>query len=251
MDAEHALRAIVRSVFLLPLGPILVAALGLWLARRRPLAGHSLAAAALAALLLLSVPVVASRLTRLVESYPPLAPAALVEADVIVVLGGGLRRADDPSAWTLAPVSLGRLAAAAALVRRTGLPLLLSGGNLESGPSEAEVMQLTLRRAFGLEARFVESHSRDTHENARESARMLRSLGLRRVVLVTSAVHMRRAVDEFTAAGLRVIAAPVAAGVESGADLGDWLPRAAALEVSYEALYECGGRLVAWLGVRS
>ncbi|MEI8298128.1 MAG: hypothetical protein WCH32_08890, partial [Pseudomonadota bacterium] len=57
MDAEHALRAIVRSVFLLPLGPILVAALGLWLARRRPRAGHALAAAALAALLLLSVPV--------------------------------------------------------------------------------------------------------------------------------------------------------------------------------------------------
>ena len=194
---------------------------------------------------------VASRLTGLVESYPPLAPAALVEADVIVVLGGGLRRADDPAAWTLAPVSLGRLAAAAALVRRTGLPLLLSAGNLESGPPEAEVMQLTLRRAFGLEARFVEPSSRDTHENARESARMLRPLGLQRVVLVTSAVHMRRAVDEFAAAGLRVIAAPVAAGVESGAELGDWLPRAGALEVSYEALYECGGRLVAWLGVRS
>jgi uncharacterized SAM-binding protein YcdF (DUF218 family) len=251
MDAEHALRAILRTLVLLPLGPVLLAVAGLWWTRRRPRTGRAVAAAALTALVLLSVPVVASRLASMVEAYPVLPPGAPLQADAIVVLGGGVRRAQDPSASTPGPASLERLAAAAALARRTGLPLLLSGGSLESGPSEADVMQATLRASFGLEARFVEPRSRDTHENALESARILLPLGLRHVVLVTSAVHMRRAVGEFVAAGLDVIPAPVAAAGEGGRDLSDWLPRAAALETSYGALYECGGRLVAWLGVRS
>ena len=247
MDADHALRAILRAIFLLPAGPVLLAAFGLWLGRRRPAAGRRLAGAALAVLLLLSVPVVAFRLERLVERYPPLAPDAPLAADVIVVLGGGLRRADTPEATELAPVALERLSGAAALARRTGLPLLLSGGRFGTGPAEAEVMQATLRRSFGLEARFVEPRSVDTRGNAAESARLLAAAGLHRVVLVTSAGHMRRAVGEFSAAGLEVIPAPVGAAGASGGELGDWLPGAAALETSYGALYECGGGIVAWL----
>lgn len=250
MDAEHALRAILRALILPPTGPILLAGAGLWLGCRRAVLGRSLAGVALALLLLLSTPVVASRLAGLVAVYPPMPVAAPLAADVIVVLGGGLRGAVDPATAAPGPATLERLAGAAAIARASGLPLLLSGGRLESGPAEAPVMQAALRASFGLEARFIEATSRDTHENALHSARILALAGLHRVVLVTSAVHMPRAVAEFRAAGLEVMPAPVATTGAGGGDLSDWLPRASALETSYGALYECGGLLVARLAAR-
>ncbi len=250
MDAEHALRAIARSLVLLPLGPILLASFGLWLGRRRrrPLAGRLVAGAALGLLLALSLPVVANRLSMRVEAYPPLDPSLAVHAEVIVVLGGGMRRPPPPAAAQPSPETIERLAGGAALARRTGLPLLVSGGTFGSAPPEADAMAEALRQQFGLEARFVERRSRDTRENAIESARLLRPAGLRRVLLVTSAVHMRRAVAEFEAVGLDVVPAPVAPASASGGELGDWLPHTAALETSHAALYELGGQLVA--GIR-
>ncbi len=247
MDADHALRALARSLVLLPMGPVLLAAFGLWLSRRRPRAGRTLTGVALGLLVLLSLPVVADHLARQVEAYPALAPSRPVVADIIVVLGGGQRRPPAPAAPVPGPETQERLATGAALARRTGLGLLVSGGSFDSGPAEADVMQSALRSQFGLEARFVERRSRDTRENALESARLLRAAGLRRVLLVTSAVHMRRAVDEFLAAGLEVVPAPVAGVADSGAALEDWLPRAGALATSYEALYECLGQTVATL----
>jgi uncharacterized SAM-binding protein YcdF (DUF218 family) len=241
VDAEHALRAVARSLVLLPMGPILLAAFGLWLGRHRPVAGRRLAGAALALLVALSLPVVANRLAMLIERDPPVTVSPTLHADVIVVLGGGMRRPPPPAPAEPGADTLERLAGGAALARRTGLPLLVSGGSLDSAPAAA------LRQQFGLEPRFIERRSRDTRENAIESARLLRTAGLGRVLLVTSAVHMTRAVAEFEAAGLEVVPAPVARASASGSDLADWLPRAAALEISYTALYEAAGQLVAGL----
>jgi uncharacterized SAM-binding protein YcdF (DUF218 family) len=193
------------------------------------------------------VPVVANRLSLQVERYPPLDPSTALRADVIVVLGGGMRRPAPPAPSEPGPDTLERLAGGAALARLTGLPLLVSGGSLGSAPPEADAMAEALRLQFGLEPRFVERRSRDTRENAIESARLLRAAGLRRVVLVTSAVHMPRAVAEFEAVGLDVLPAPVARASVSSAELDDWLPHAAALETSYAALYEAAGQLVAGL----
>jgi len=247
VDAEHALRAIARSLVLLPMGPILLAAFGLWLGRHRPVAGRRLAGAALALLVALSLPVVANRLSMLIERGPPVAVSPTFHADVIVVLGGGMRRPPPPAPAEPGADTLERLAGGATLARRTGLPLLVSGGTLDSAPPEADAMAAALRQQFGLEARFIERRSRDTRENAIECARLLRAAGLGRVLLVTSAVHMPRAVAEFEAVGLEVVPAPVARASIAGADLADWLPRASALETSYAALYEAAGQLVAGL----
>ena len=247
MDAEHALRAIARSLVLLPMGPILLAAYGLWLGRHRPAAGRLVAGGALVLLLALSLPVVANRVSMGIERYPPLDPMRPFQADVIVVLGGGMRRPPPPAIAEPGADTLERLAGGAELARRTGLPLLVSGGSLDSAPPEADGMAAALHRQFGLDARFLERRSRDTHENAIESARLLRAAGLRRVALVTSAVHMPRAVAEFEAAGLEVVPAPVAPASVAGDDLIDWLPRPSALETSYAALYEAAGQVVAAL----
>jgi len=246
MDTDLLVRAVCRAIVLPPGGPLLVGAVGLALLRRRPRTGRALLALALAALLVLSLPVGAGLLTRAAERYPALAPP-WPAADVIVVLGGGISHGAVPEP---SPASLERLAAGARLARATGLPLFLSGGVVDGAEAEARVMQRALRTEFGLEARWLETRSRTTEENARESVPMLRALGLGRVILVTSAVHMPRAVAEFRAAGLEVIPAPVGASEGYPHGVRAWLPSATALARSQAALYELAGRAVATLGGR-
>lgn len=250
MDAELALRAVARALVLPPCGPLLLGFLGLALLRGWPRVGRALVAIGLTVLLVLSLPVASDVLTLTVEEYPPLGAAQPVPVGAIVVLAGGIRRnAADPAGAALLPESLERLAGGAALARRTGLPLVLSGGSVEPGPAEADVMQATLKRDFGLEARFLERRSRTTRENARETAALLAAVWIKNVVLVTSANHMRRAVAEFEAAGVTVVPAPVGATLTVGRGLTAWLPRASALERSCSALYEIAGSLVARLGL--
>jgi uncharacterized SAM-binding protein YcdF (DUF218 family) len=81
----------------------------------------------------------------------------------------------------------------------------LSGGGA-GALSEAEIM-CRLARDCGVpeKALFVEPASRDTLGNARESARLLSSLGLSRVVLVSDRAHLLRARILFALAGLKVV----------------------------------------------
>ncbi len=251
MDADLALRAIGRALFFPPFGPLLLAGVGIWLLNRMAVERFArvMIWVGLGGLALLSIPVVSDQLSRSVEAFPPLT-TRLPAADVIVVLGGGVRLSGvGPLGATLYPMSLERLAGGAMLVRQTSLPLLLSGGRLESGPPEADLMQVTLQQTFGLTARFIENTSRTTHENARHSAQLLLPRGLKRVLLVTSALHMRRAEAEFKAAGFTVIPAPVGVVGPAHYDLSMWLPKTQALDRSYQALYESVGYGVAWVNL--
>jgi len=82
--------------------------------------------------------------------------------------------------------------------------LLLSGGGAGPVP-EAEIMhQIALARGVPDEALLVEPGSRDTVENAREAARLLRPRGAHRVLLVSDRAHLLRAGLLFRLAGLRV-----------------------------------------------
>jgi uncharacterized SAM-binding protein YcdF (DUF218 family) len=82
--------------------------------------------------------------------------------------------------------------------------LLLSGGG--SGPvPEAEIMRrMALARGVPEAALLVEFRSRDTVENAREAARLLRPRGGRFVLLVSDRAHLPRAALLFLLAGLRI-----------------------------------------------
>jgi uncharacterized SAM-binding protein YcdF (DUF218 family) len=72
---------------------------------------------------------------------------------------------------------------------------------------------------------------------------MLREAGIRKVILVTHAYHMRRARAAFQAAGLDVVAAPH--GFRSGGEIGllDFIPSSSAMESSWLALHESLGML--------
>ena len=100
----------------------------------------------------------------------------------------------------------------------------------------------------------VESNSKNTHDNAIMVKKILeeRKLGLN-VILVTSAMHMKRSVAIFKKAGFTVIPAPADYLVEDGGG-SVWyglLPSATSLEESTSAIKEYIGivvyKMLGWL----
>ena len=82
--------------------------------------------------------------------------------------------------------------------------LLLSGGGTGPEP-EAELMRrMALARGVPDAALLVETGSRDTVENAWETARLLRPRGGRLIFLVSDRAHLPRAALLFRIAGLRI-----------------------------------------------
>ena len=176
----------------------------------------------------------------LLERYPPLKPGELsqVEADAIVVLGGGLvphaREYNDSS---LADDALMRLRYAAYLYTRTGLPVLASGAGYHA-ISEAETMKNILRDDFGVHDVKTETTSRTTYENAVNSAKILKDLNQQRILLVTSSLHMNRSVFLFKQHGIDVIPAPTDLYSDALVDWRYYLPTGDALKTTRTVLHE-------------
>ncbi|HZP94113.1 MAG TPA: YdcF family protein [Burkholderiales bacterium] len=201
---------ILASFLLPPLNLLLLAAAGVWLATRRRMPGLCVALASLAGLYGVSTPFFSANLLSLVEvsSSPPL--SALRRAGAIVVLGGGTRfNAPEYGGDTVGAITLERLRWAARLHRLTGLPLLVCGGRpFGSVRSEAEQMRTVLEEDFTVPVRWTEDRSGSTLENASNAWNELSAAGIRRIILVTHAAHMRRARLAFERAGFEVVASP-------------------------------------------
>lgn len=205
------LKKLAAVVLLPPVLPLIPIVVGLLLVPSRPRLGKLLAWSGVVLNVLLITPVSVSWLVKQVEYPQPLDEVAARSAQAIVVLGAGRRtHAPEFGGETVNRLALERLRYAALLARRTGLPLLVSGGAPRGDTPEALLMQQALERDYGLRAHWVESASRDTRENAQFSAVHLDAAGVRRILLVTHAMHMKRARDAFVAAGLEVIPAPTA-----------------------------------------
>lgn len=209
MNELFWLKKLISIVALPPAGPLLLALLAvLFLGRTRRLP-RAVALLSIVALLALGMPAVSSHLTRPLEDFPVFDPASASEAGAIVVLGAGARRnAPEYGGETVNYFSLERLRYGAQLARITKLPVLVTGGAPAPGlAAEATLMRRTLEEDFNVPVRWVEDLALDTRDNARLSAEILGREGIRKVVLVTHAFHMRRAVGEFADAGLEAIPA--------------------------------------------
>ncbi len=233
------LSALLTPIVVPPVNLLLLALLALW--RRR----HRAAAVLLAVLLRLAVPGIADGLTAALERGMP--PLRLADAQAILVLGGDLDR-DGNGTGVPGPLTLERLRDGAALARRTGLPVAVTGGPAwRGGPPIGTVMADSLRHDFGVPARWVETSSTDTWDNARDSEILLAPFGIRRVLVVTQAWHMRRSLLAFRHSGLVAIPAAVRrtgyppSGGGTGL-VGILLPRVSAWQRSYFALHE-------WIGI--
>ncbi|MEW7979701.1 MAG: YdcF family protein [gamma proteobacterium symbiont of Phacoides pectinatus] len=230
---------------------ILLGLLGLLSARRR--SGRLLLWLTLLALYLLSTPYVSGLLMQPLQAHAPWRPARTHSEppQAIVVLGGGRRiNAPEYGADTLGPLALERVRYAAWLARRSGLAVVPSGGSpRRAGAAEARIMRHVMEEEFGVRVLASEETSRTTWENAALTRPLLRQHGVERVLLVTHAWHMPRALAAFTHQGIQATPAPMGfSRPVSGAAVWDWLPRADALEESARAVHEQLGRL--WYRLR-
>ena len=246
--APFAVALVVPPLNLVPFGlaGIALATLTRW--RRF---GLAIAGVALAGLLALALPFTGGLLIASLERDLPLTPPADDPPRAIVVLAAevdhGARNpggAADGQTVDLGPLTVMRLRAAAALARRTGLPVLVSGGRPPDGSvSLAALMADSLHDDFGVPARWLEDRSDDTWENATDSAAILRREGIGSVYLVTHAWHMPRALLAFRHAGMRATAAPVLLDHAPTVIMSDFVPRLSGWRMSFYALHEWIGYL--------
>ena len=242
-----ALKTLLHTLLLPPAGPLLLTIAGAWLIARAAERGRTrrigwtLLVIGLATLWVLANPLVADALSILAQRCPPLDLTQPVQAQAVVILGGGSERLDAPE-YGGEPAArmdqLERVSYGAFVAKRTGLPVAVSGTR-----DEASAMRASLARDFGVGTRWVEERSLDTFPNAQFCAALLRPLGIRRIVLVTDADHEWRAVQEFAGAGFEVVPAPVGLAKFSPLDARSFIPDATALARSSAALYELLGDL--------
>jgi uncharacterized SAM-binding protein YcdF (DUF218 family) len=250
------INAIPRSLILPPTSLFLVIAAGLLMWRRWPRAGRVVAGTGLAALAFLSTTAGASFFVAPLEAMTaPVQAHQLAGAQAIVVLAAGrVRQAPEYGGRDIPDyVALARLRYAAHLQRRTGLPVLVSGGSAggstgRSAYTLAHAMATALREDFGVPVRWVEDRSRDTGENATFSARLLKKDGVTRILLVTDAMHMPRSKAVFERAGLEVTGAPTMFFGKQAQSVHAWLPSAEGMRRSWYAIYELIG--IAWYRLR-
>jgi|SRR5579871_764767 len=180
---------------------------------RRPL-GKTISIIALSALIIAGLsPLGNLLLTPLEQRFPGL---QYPQQDIsgIIVLGGSY---DTQIQSYVSTITLGEdsgpIAAIADLARRyPAAKIVFSGGDtVVAGPREAELAK-QLFVSFGIDEKriLLEDRSRNTEENARFTAQLLRPAPRSVWLLVTAAYHMPRAMGSFRHAGFNVIAFPTA-----------------------------------------
>ncbi len=156
----------------------------------------------------ISIPLTGNLLLAPLEnSFSMTSPSQLPEAEVIVVLGAKVYERKNEAIPS--PELIARLTYAFEVYRAKKLPVIVCGGRQGEKFSEAEAMASFLHK-LGVPEKMIilESHSSNTWENAVNAASIMKTKGWRRVLLVTSAYHMKRAVACFERVGTEVVPAP-------------------------------------------
>lgn len=241
------------AALLMPLGFSLIVLIIGWILlffRRRFREAKALLLFGIILLIFLSIGPVSNLLIAPLESsFAPLDADKLPQkTGYVVVLGGGLAGDDkDPARADLSLPSLARLVEGIRVHKMCkGSKLVLSGGKVFGQISESEVMAQKAR-SFGVKAEdiILEDNSPDTETQARLVKSLVKD---GRFVLVTSAVHMRRAMGLFRKEGMEPIAAPADFLPRGGTDPRRFLPQVSALGKSTEAINEYLG--IAWSKLR-
>jgi len=246
------------DLYLSKLIPLFIYPLGFALVLSILAAGILGISAGLARLLLLvavtvlwgaSTPIFSDYLCLTLEGrYPPVAVEETPTADAIVVLGGGVTGPAPPRISLDLSDGADRVLHGARLYRAGKAPVVLVTGGaipwLGSDLPEAATMQ-SLLEEWGVPRTSIisEADSRNTYENAVLSKQLLMERGLQRVLLVTSALHMPRALATFRSAGIDAVPATTDYTVtyRDWRTVIDFLPDAKALSRTTDAIREYVG----------
>lgn len=205
-------------------------AIALIIQRRKPRLAHVMEITALLFLILTGNPWFGGLLASHLEEQG-LTGGLVPNAQAIVVLASGLGPAVPPQpAITLDGATANRLLYGAELYRAGKAPIvILSGGQMplirDQPPLSngmAEVIELL---GVPKPAIIKEANSANTYENAVDVAKILKTRHIARILLVTSAMHMPRALALFKHQGVDAIPAPCDFSSWSGGagrDAGGW-----------------------------
>ena len=196
-------------------------------------------------LYLLSIqPVSNILLIPLETSYPVPSAKMIGKPSAIVVLSSGAY-----NRHTLDGDSFNRLFGGFKLYKKYRVPVIVSGGKTTSTFSLAKIMKNVLVD-IGVNKRYVitEDKSNDTYENALDVLKICKARDFRRIVLVTSAYHMPRAMFLFNAVktkenlnGIGIVPYPADFKTGKHYNIYGYFPQSGSLLLSDEAMHEYAG----------
>ena len=234
------------SQLVYPLGSaIFVGCLALLLMLRgRRQSGLFLGAAALGWLWFCSAPVTSDMLAHSLERrYKYFSAEDVPRADAAVILGGGAF-SSDPN-WPYASIggNVDRYIHGARLfvAERVQKIILTGGRDRGEGPTEAQLgAAFLIEMGIPPEHVILDNAARTTKGHVDLIAELLTDHRLETFLLVTSAMHMRRAEAVFRAAGLEPvpIATDFQVNTESQLSIRRFLPSVSALSLSTAAIHE-------------
>ncbi len=217
MSTSFAIAQVFHYLFLSPLPFVLLFFIAAFLARK----AKWLFVISAVLLYFLSTEFVAKSLLWPLEDAFRTHPKIDFKPDAVIVLGGGANGYAPDSKLT--PCAYKRFVQGMALAKKMDIPLVFSGGGWieRNGMSEANVAiesansladaygfarpsTTTLHGGFGL---LVEDKSENTLQNAKNTLEIMKLNGIvsPKIILVTSAWHMKRAKVIFEKNGFRVI----------------------------------------------
>jgi uncharacterized SAM-binding protein YcdF (DUF218 family) len=223
--------------------------LGLWgakLLRQGKPNGKALVWFSLLSLWVLSLPGISRALIATLEDdYPAVTIQSIPHMyQAIVILGAGAYdSAPEYKVDTVDRLTLERLRYGAYLYHTAHLPIIVSGGAIqEKEPAVAQLMRDALAWDYGISDVMIDDQSRNTFENAKNVKKMLQDENIKKIILVTHAWHMPRAVLAFRKMGIEVLPAPMGFATDDAHNIVyDIIPRLSALEQSVFTLYEYTG----------
>jgi uncharacterized SAM-binding protein YcdF (DUF218 family) len=241
------LSSTIAALMLPPLNLIMLASIGALLLRRHRTWGKCLIATSIMLLWILSMPAMGNFLLSCLERGANTPILEMSKARAIVILAGGRNYdiaefgGDTADKFTLERVRLGAL-----VQRKTGLPILVTGGKPDQDESsEAELMQRALEE-FSVTAKWIEPEAKNTAQNAAFSADILAKQKINVIVLVTHGWHMPRARAAFERAGLQVLPSGVGRHRQDKYTVLQFLPSAEGLARSEMFMHEVIGMTWYW-----
>ncbi len=238
---------IIQTLLMPPALMIIIMLTGMILLRWSQRYGKILIISGIVLLVASSLPVISDGLVSAMENIPALSKEQLknTDAKAIVILGGGsYLGAPEYGGDTVSSASLERIRYGAYIDKQNHLPILVTGGRVLDyvKTAEATLMAKVLENDFHTPVKWREDQARNTWENAQYSHRMLAQEKINKIILVTHALHMPRAVMSFEAAGFEVIPAPLSFH-SSGNHIRifDLLPQAGAITSMHNMLHEIIG----------
>ena len=174
-------------------------------------------------------------------------------ATAVVVLGGGAQTfsAGGQVVGTLTTGSIFRALEGARVAKLIGATLVIASAGrpdpvVQLKPESEMIRAALIQAGVPSETIVEESASRNTREQAREVAPMLRAKGVRQFVLITAPVHMRRSLGVFRLEGFDPVPSVSLTRSEHLSPPSWWLPNGGALLVSQEAIYDGAAMAYYW-----